>query len=54
MNGILLIIKIMSMNTITKVKIGFEEMFHKYINCDLFDYLRMKRDRLSSDKYWIF
>lgn len=44
----------MSMNTVIKIRIGFEEMFHKYINCDLFDFLRAKRDRLNTEKYWIF
>lgn len=53
-NGMLLLIKILRMNTILKIKLGFEEMLHKYINCDLFDYLRGKRERLDNEKYWLF
>lgn len=53
-NGMILMTKVLRINTILKIKLGFEEMLHKYINCDLWTYLKLKRERLDNEKYWIF
>ena len=29
-------------------------MMHKYINCTLWAYLKTKREKLDSEKWWIF
>lgn len=50
----ILLVKILKINTILKIKLGFEEMLHKYINCQLWEYLKNKREKLDNEKYWIF
>lgn len=50
----LLLIKILKVNTFLKIKLGFKEMIHKYINCRFWAYLKAKRERLDTDKWWMF
>jgi hypothetical protein len=52
--GLTLITKILKINTILKIKLGFEEMLHQQINCSLWEYLRTKREKLDIEKYWMF